>query len=739
MRIRNSFFIPVVYVILLACLFKDTSAEAQTFHQLPPNQPEQDACNALTICGNTFSTPFSYVGTGNNADLISTPCYTGTSSNGGEINAMWMKLTIASAGRIVFTITPANKNDDYDFAVLNVTGFPCGYTTPKQVVRCNFNGRQQGANDNGVIGLSATSSLLYVENGSSGSSFCEAVDAMPGETYLIMINNFGDYLSLNPVSRGFTIDFTGSNATFYNNNLAQINNADPLCGNSTSLFLHMSHPVLCNSIAADGSDFSIDAPAAIKGATGIFCSSDGGYTSTLVLSLSSPLPVGNYFVHAKKGSDGNTLLNVCNKELLSPENPVPFKVQPPIPPVTIYKNICSEQLPYVWNRITITQGGAAAATFTTQAVNGCDSVTVLNLAVDAPPLQRVSSAAICEGERYRLPWDSSVATAGTFTHNYKNTKGCDSVVEQVAVTVHPVAKKIQQVRFCRDSLAMLSAGEGFVAYTWSTGNKEEFIVINKPGVYTAQATDAIGCVAKDTFTAEFYPDPRAAFGDSSFLCANSNETQIAAGNGFLQYLWSNGNREESITVNSAGSYWVTLTDAHYCVATDTTTLVIAPLPSHFLPPALSKCLYGDVVLSPIRSFAGYLWSNGSKNQTTKVRKEGVYWLQATDNNGCAGKEFISVADSVCGLFISLPAAFTPNGDGRNDGYKALVSGTVLQFKIILYNRWGEVVFTTGDYTKEWNGTRNGAPQPNGTYIYVCQYQFAGAAPAIQKGTLILMR
>src|ERR1700755_2957902 len=84
-------------------------------HELPPNQPEQDACNALTLCGNSFYTPYSYTGIGKVSDLPSCEFI------GGEVNSAWLKITISSPGRIVFKIMPVNTDDDYDFAVLNIT------------------------------------------------------------------------------------------------------------------------------------------------------------------------------------------------------------------------------------------------------------------------------------------------------------------------------------------------------------------------------------------------------------------------------------------------------------------------------------------------------------------------------------------------------------------------------------------------------------------------------------------
>ena len=122
---------------------------AQTPYQLPPNQPEQDACNALQLCGGTFYTPYSYIGTGRHLDIDQSPCYNGT--GGGEQNSVWLKLNVSQAGTIVFKITPVSRFDDYDFAVMDVTGKNCSSLSPSNVIRCNYNNNLPGSNVNGII------------------------------------------------------------------------------------------------------------------------------------------------------------------------------------------------------------------------------------------------------------------------------------------------------------------------------------------------------------------------------------------------------------------------------------------------------------------------------------------------------------------------------------------------------------------------------------------------------------
>ena len=66
--------------------------------------------------------------------------------------------------------------------------------------------------------------------------------------------------------------------------------------------------------------------------------------------------------------------------------------------------------------------------------------------------------------------------------------------------------------------------------------------------------------------------------------------------------------------------------------------------------------------------------------------------------------------------VELPTAFTPNGDGLNDSFGAVAQG-VQEFKMVIYNRHGEVIFTATDIQQKWDGTVNGQQVPSGGYIY----------------------
>jgi gliding motility-associated-like protein len=90
--------------------------------------------------------------------------------------------------------------------------------------------------------------------------------------------------------------------------------------------------------------------------------------------------------------------------------------------------------------------------------------------------------------------------------------------------------------------------------------------------------------------------------------------------------------------------------------------------------------------------------------------------------------------------VQYPTAFTPNGDGVNDTYQAAVFCPVPTYKLVIYNRNGELVFQTTDPTGGWNGYFKGKVQPIGAYIYYTEFfDFVLKQSFIQKGTFVLLR
>jgi gliding motility-associated-like protein len=116
-----------------------------------------------------------------------------------------------------------------------------------------------------------------------------------------------------------------------------------------------------------------------------------------------------------------------------------------------------------------------------------------------------------------------------------------------------------------------------------------------------------------------------------------------------------------------------------------------------------------------------------------------YVARATNTTGCYGEDDIVVHIFKTAPEIFVPSAFTPNGDGRNDILKPIPVGiTKLDF-FRVYNRWGQLIYSTSIIGNGWDGTLNGTQQPSGAYVYVVQGTDYKTNIIFRKGTVVLIR
>lgn len=293
---------------------------------------------------------------------------------------------------------------------------------------------------------------------------------------------------------------------------------------------------------------------------------------------------------------------------------------------------------------------------------------------------------------------------------------------------------------CIGESRMLNGPDSFAAYKWSTGVTTRDIEVNQPGTYFLEALSVDGCPRRDTVRmVSLHQLPIVRLDKDSVLCAGETKT-YSTGAVYPAYLWSNGTVASTLSTNLPGQYWVQVTDNNGCKGSDTTRIAfIQPLPAAFLPADSSVCSYDSWQIKPLQNFSSYLWSNGATTPAITVNKADIYRLVVTDTYGCKGEDEVKVSVEQCmeGLFV--PSAFTPNGDGNNDNFKALLFGNIEIFDLKIYNRFGELIFASANTGAGWNGMFRGKSQPAGSYIWQCRFQLQGQPVKEQKGTFLLIR
>ncbi len=255
----------------------------------------------------------------------------------------------------------------------------------------------------------------------------------------------------------------------------------------------------------------------------------------------------------------------------------------------------------------------------------------------------------------------------------------------------------------------------------------------KEGNYVIEVKDTNSCFADTSVTLNgFVPIVIDEILTDSVDCPGNNDGSITilASGGVAPLKYSILNQkatDDNIFLRLyAGSYSITITDSVNCKL-DTSAYV--PGPEKFdikLAIVPNDCQGYDNNGSITAEVTGgtqpynYLWSNGGTQPILKGMANGVYKLQLTDANGCKDSATADVLyDNCCKIFI--PDAFTPNGDGKNDKIRILFKGDFKLDVFMIYNRFGQQVFTTntilGKESDGWDGKVNGIIQDIGTYNY----------------------
>jgi gliding motility-associated-like protein len=244
-------------------------------------------------------------------------------------------------------------------------------------------------------------------------------------------------------------------------------------------------------------------------------------------------------------------------------------------------------------------------------------------------------------------------------------------------------------------------------------------------------------VTSNVIAIKVLANPIVMLDHTSWMCAGTR--QLDAGD-FAAYLWNDGSSNRTLSVNNLGTYYVTVAGNNGCKGSDTTMIkTLLPLPSHFLPTDTSICSYDTLLLIAKPGYKEYLWNNNSTGSTLSIEHAGTYSLEVTDKNNCKGTAFVVVTQKECMKGFFMPNAFSPNNDGINDFYKPLLFGKVKKYHLIIYNRWGEIMFESNDFVKGWDGTFKNQKQDGNVFTWLCTYQFEGEKQEIKKGVVTLIR
>jgi gliding motility-associated-like protein len=364
-----------------------------------------------------------------------------------------------------------------------------------------------------------------------------------------------------------------------------------------------------------------------------------------------------------------------------------------------------------------------------------------------PVITTISPVLFCPGETATLSvtsfydeilWQTNETTPDIIVneaglYNVSVTlDGCSNNVDIAAEMVDvPVVELGPDVTLCEGDNIILDAG---IEGQWSNGVIADLIIVSLSGNYSFLYSDQ-GCEAGDDIMVEVISIPEINLGPDQVLCPyDTLQIQLP-----FEVNWNTGITGNSIDITSPGVYSASLSEA-LCISNDQIQVLAGEFPVADLGNDLEYCNGKPLTLSVIdERNDNYQWSNSWDTPAIEVVESGVYSVVTTNFCGSAS-DTIQVTFLDCDYYIFIPNAFTPDDDGINDFWK-IETFNILEIDLTIYNRWGEIIFRTGDANKPWTGGMNGSGffAPDGVYIYRLEFENAFGYSGTRSGTVAIVR
>lgn len=299
---------------------------------------------------------------------------------------------------------------------------------------------------------------------------------------------------------------------------------------------------------------------------------------------------------------------------------------------------------------------------------------------------------------------------------------------------------------CEGSSINISAPAGFSSYVWNNGYRGATLVTRNPGLYYCTVTDYCGLRFTDSIMVVDNGSVQLIKAEEVSVCKDER-LEVNAEQGYVRYRWG----PEYNLVNNPASptliakpakdtvYFVQAENNTGCFIYDTVRIKVKQALSFSLGPDKSICPGDSILLSASGIFQTYLWSDGTRSEDFRVKKSGQYSLTGFTADGCRSSDTVMITQKDCGTAFFMPNAFTPNGDGLNDLIKPITKGNLVQYQMLIYNRWGQLVFSSADISLGWDGKFKGIIQGPQTYTWQCVWQVEGGELKRNYGSLTLIR
>jgi gliding motility-associated-like protein len=345
-----------------------------------------------------------------------------------------------------------------------------------------------------------------------------------------------------------------------------------------------------------------------------------------------------------------------------------------------------------------------------------------------------------------------------------NDNGCiNRDVARVRVVSEVTLKARTDTTICLTDSVQLSAATDGLRYSWTPGQTINNPSILNPkakpgGTTTYQITARIGrCSATDDVVVTTAPYPKAKAGPDTTICHEAS-AQLAGSVDGTTFSWTPAETLTGATtlnpvatpLTTTAYVLTTRNEQSGCPKPVSDTVVVQVLPDIKAFAGRDTAIVVDQpLLFNASGGVRYEWSPATNLNATDIpdpigrysaEVESIrYTVLVYNEQNCVDSASITVRVFKTEPQVFVPTGFTPNGDGQNDVIRPIAVGMTRIEYFRVYNRWGQLVFSTTVNGKGWDGRINGKEQGTGVYVWVVKgTDFTGKVVSA-KGTVTLIR
>ena len=233
----------------------------------------------------------------------------------------------------------------------------------------------------------------------------------------------------------------------------------------------------------------------------------------------------------------------------------------------------------------------------------------------------------------------TVDTAGMYWVHVLDATVCNQIVSladtfNVTFATHPTVNLGPNLSICGNGPDTIRAGNPGDTYHWSTGATTDSIYVTTSNTYYVSVSNG-GCTTVDSVTITFVTNPTVNLGPDTTICSNASIT-LNAGNTGFSFLWNTGASSQTITVDTAGNYFVYVSEG-VCHGADTIHISIAIPPVVNIGPDSTICSNQSVTLNAGNPGSNFSWSTGATSQSITASTSGTYWVHVS-NAACSAND-----------------------------------------------------------------------------------------------------